>query len=1084
MQCPQCRHENPPQAKFCLECGARFAAPQAYTPRHLADKILTSRSALEGERKLVTVLFADLKGSMELLAGRDPEEARKILDPVLERMMEAVHRYEGTVNQVMGDGIMALFGAPLAHEDHALRACYAALRMQETVKREADQLRLRAGIPVQIRVGINSGEVVVRSIRSDLRMDYTAVGQTTHLAARMEQMATPGTIRVTRGTLALAEDFVHVAALGPTDVKGLPDPVEIFELTGASPIRSRLQAAATRGLTRFVGRDGETDLLRGALARAAAGHGQVVAVVGEAGLGKSRLIWELARSPRARDWLVLEAAAVSYGKNSGYLPVIELLKSHAQIEPRDDARQIREKLTSKVRALDPALEATLPALLTLLDVPVDDPGWAGLDPPERRRRTLEALTRLLLRESQVQPLLLVFEDLHWIDSETQALLDALVEGIHAARVLLLASHRPEYTPAWEGKPHYRPLRLDVLAAGTADELLDELVGADAGLGALRRLLIERTQGNPFFLEEAVRALAETGMLVGARGAYRPAGPIRALPLPTTAQAILAARIDRLDPEDKRLLQAAAVVGRDVPLSLLQAITHEPEETLRAGLDRLQAAEFLYESQIFPDLEYTFTHALSHEVAYGSLLGDRRRALHAALVTAHEELHADRLAEHVERLAHHATHGERWDKAVVYAHAAGRRCIERSAYRDALAYLDDAAAAAEQLPEGRERLERAIDVRLDLRRVLLAAGEGFRSFERLFEAEELATRLGDPSRIAIVATRLTTHLWLAGQTDQAREYGRRALELAEALGDPAVAITSHYTMATAAMYWGEFPRVEAHAHRMLELLDGDHAGARGDGLMFPSVGARALLASVEAEQGRFAAAIQIGEEALRIAEALRHPYGIAHAIGHLIFVHYHRGDHAAGLALCERALALGEDATIGVMLPVLHGLRGHGRIQAGDVATGVAALRNAIAVQTAMGFRYGLSLLAGWLSEGLLLEGRLDEAVTEAQRGMTLAVDCNERRMQATLEQMLGDLAAHRDPPSLDPAEAHYRRGLASATELGARPLVAHCHRGLGVLHRRIGDGDQARRHLTTAAAMYREMAMPFWLEQAETALAR
>ena len=302
MQCAQCRHENPPQAKFCLECGARFAAPQSYTPRHLAEKILTSRSALEGERKLVTVLFADLKGSMELLAGRDPEEARKILDPVLERMMEAVHRYEGTVNQVMGDGIMALFGAPLAHEDHALRACYAALWMQETVKREADRLWLRAGIPVQIRVGINSGEVVVRSIRSDLRMDYTAVGQTTHLAARMEQMATPGTIRVTRETLALAEDFVHVLPLGPTDVKGLPDPVEIFELTGASPIRSRLQAAATRGLTRFVGRDVETDLLGEALARAGAGHGQVVTVAGEAGLGKSRLIWELARSPRARDW--------------------------------------------------------------------------------------------------------------------------------------------------------------------------------------------------------------------------------------------------------------------------------------------------------------------------------------------------------------------------------------------------------------------------------------------------------------------------------------------------------------------------------------------------------------------------------------------------------------------------------------------------------------------------------------------------------------------------------------------------------------------------------------------------------------
>ena len=1080
MQCAQCRHENPPQAKFCLECGARFAAPQSYTPRHLAEKILTSRSALEGERKLVTVLFADLKGSMELLAGRDPEEARKVLDPVLEEMMEAVHRYEGTVNQVMGDGIMALFGAPLAHEDHALRACYAALRMQETVTRRVEHLRLRANIPVQIRVGLNSGEVVVRSIRSDLHMDYSAVGQTTHLAARMEQMAAPGTIRLTRATVALAEDFVHVAPLGPTAVKGLPDPIEVFELSGASLVRSRLHAAATRGLTRFVGREAERDVLREALERASEGHGQMVAIAGAAGLGKSRLIWELVRSPRARDWLVLEAGAVSYGKNSSYAPVIDLLKSHVQIEPRDDVQKIREKLTGTLLSLDPALEATLPALLALLDVPVDDPGWTRLDPPQRRRRTLDALKRLLIRASQVQPLLLVFEDLHWIDSETQALLDTLVDVLPTARVLLLVTYRPEYTHAWKLTPHYRQLRLDALGAGTADALLDELVGPAGDVGALKRLLIERSDGNPFFLEEAVRALVETGMLLGERGAYRPARPIRSLPLPSTAQAILATRIDRLDPEDKRLLQAAAVVGKDVPLALLQAITDEPEERLRAGLDRLQAAEFLYETEIFPDLEYTFKHALGHEVAYGSLLNDRRRALHAALVSAHEQVYADRLTEHVERLAHHATRGELWDRAVVYAHRAGRRCIERSAYRDALLYLDEAAAAAEQLPEGRERLERAIDTRLDLRRVLIAVGEGFRSFERLFEAEDLAQRLGDPARIAIVATRMTTNLWLAGQTEQAEQYARRALEHAEALGEPDLAIAIHYTVATAATYWGDFARAETHAQRVLALLDGDHTRARGDGLMFPAVGARVQLAAAWAEQGRFDEGIQIGEEAVRIAESLRHPYGIAHAIAYLAVIHYHRGDHADGVALCERGLDLGEQAALGPLLPFLGGLLGHARIRSGDVEAGLLAIRNAITAQTAMGFRYGLSLLSSLLSEGLLLAGRLDAAVADAERGMALAVDCSERRMQASCHQVLGDIASRRDPPALATAVASYEQGLAIATELGARPVAAHCHRGLGRLYQRAGDREQARQHLTAAAAMYREMGMTYWLEQTAT----
>jgi class 3 adenylate cyclase len=445
--CPACGFANEPGEKFCGGCAApltaesrqaepRFAAPDAYTPKHLADKILTSRSALEGERKQVTVLFADLKGSMELLAERDPEEGRKLLDPVLERMMEAVHHYEGTVNQVMGDGIMALFGAPLAHEDHAVRACYAALRMQESVAQYAEGVFRSQGVPLQIRVGLNSGEVVVRAIGSDLHMDYTAVGQTTHLAARMEQMATPGTILLAPATLQLAEGFVQVATRGAVAVKGLPEPVELYALTGARALRSRLHASAARGFTRFVGRDTEIEQLRRTLALAHDGHGQLVAIVGEPGVGKSRLVYEFTHSHRTQDWLILEAGSVSYGKATSYLPVIDLLKAYFKVHDRETHREIREKVTGKLLTLDRALEPTLPAVLALLDVPVDDAHWQGLDPGQRRQRTLDAVKRLLLRESHNQPVLLVFEDLHWIDAETQALLDSLVESLPTARVLL------------------------------------------------------------------------------------------------------------------------------------------------------------------------------------------------------------------------------------------------------------------------------------------------------------------------------------------------------------------------------------------------------------------------------------------------------------------------------------------------------------------------------------------------------------------------------------------------------------------------------------------------------------------------
>jgi class 3 adenylate cyclase len=556
--------------------------PLAYTPAHLAEKILTSRSALEGERKQVTVLFADLKGSTELIEGLDPEEARQLLDPALHVMMDAVQRYEGTVNQVLGDGIMALFGAPVAHEDHAVRACYAGLAMQVAMRRYAEEVRHSRGLEMQARVGLNSGEVVVRTIGNGLHMDYSAVGQTTYLAARMEQLATPGSIRLTAATLRLAEGLVRVNTLGQFPVKGLSEPVEVFELIGASAIRQRLQASAARGLTRFVGRQQELLALQHALEQAGAGHGQVIGLVGEAGVGKSRLVYEFVHSHHTSGWSVLESAAVSYGKATPYFPLIDMLRRYSHIEEQDDTRTIRAKVTGQVLTLDETLQPILPALLSLLDALPEDSPFLQLDPPQRRRHTFDALKRLLLRESQMQPLLLVVEDLHWIDAETQALLDSLIESLPTTRMLLLINYRPEYQHGWGSKTYYTQLRLDPLPPASAGAFLAALLGDDASLAPLTLLLSARTEGNPFFLEESVRTLIETGVLIGTTGAYRLRQPLQGLPIPATVQAVLAARIDRLPPEDKRLLQTAAVIGTDVPFTLLRAIADMPETALRRG----------------------------------------------------------------------------------------------------------------------------------------------------------------------------------------------------------------------------------------------------------------------------------------------------------------------------------------------------------------------------------------------------------------------------------------------------------------------------------------------------------------------
>jgi class 3 adenylate cyclase/tetratricopeptide (TPR) repeat protein len=1111
MKCPRCQHDNPLGARFCEECAipltrtcsncgtalsaaAKFChacahpvaagagtpsrAPDSYTPKHLAEKILMSKAALEGERKQVTVLFADLKGSMELLADRDPEEARKILDPVLELMMEAVHRYEGTVNQVMGDGIMALFGAPVTHEDHAVRACYAALRMQESVKKYSEEVRRSHAAVVKLRVGLNSGEVIVRAIANDLHMDYTAVGQTTHLAARMEQTADPGAIVIAPDTLALAEGYVEVKSLGPVPVKGLADAVEVYEVTGAGPARTRLQAAARRGLTRFVGRDAELEQLRRAQQLAGDGHGQVAAAVGEAGVGKSRLVYEFTHSHRLHGWLVLESASVSYGKATSYLPVIDLLKGYFKIQDRDDLRQVREKVTGKLLTLNRTLEPTLPALLALLDVPADDASWQALDPGQRRQRTLDAVRRLLLREAREQPLLLVFEDLHWIDAETQALLDSLVESLGSARLLLLVNYRPDYQHPWGSKTSYSQLRLDALPIESAGELLDVLLGDEPGLAPLKQLLVKR--GNPFFLEETVRTLVETKALAGERGRYRLTQPVQAVQIPPTVQAMLAARIDRLPPEDKRLLQVASVVGKDVPLVLLQAIAELPEEALRRGLDRLQAAEFLDETGLFPDLEYSFKHALTHEVTYGGLLQERRRELHARVVDAIERAHPDRLGEQIERLAHHALRGELRDKAVHYLRQAGAKAAARSALQDALVWLEQALGVLEALPESQSTLEQAFEIRLDLRPVLNLLGEIRPALERLRQAEILAERLNDDRRRGYVCALMTTVHSLLGELDEALVTGTRALEIAGRLGDLRLRIPTTTYLEQAHYYRGEYERVVELATDNLAALPADRVYEYYGLTAPPSVYDRYWLVMSLAQLGRFAEAAEQEAAALRLAEATHHAYTVAQAHLAEATLRLLKGDWANARSPIEHGVAAIRTGNVVILLPWAVAPLAWVHAQLGEASEALDRLKEGEQLLERHAAR-GIVGPGGWayhsLGRACLLLGRLDKARRLGDR----AVESSPRHpgFSAHALHLLGDIATHPDRFDAESGEAHYRQALALAEPRSMRPLVAHCHLGLGKLYRRTGKREQAREHLATATTMYRDMDMTYWLEKAE-----
>ena len=1107
MQCPACSEDNPAHARFCLGCGARLAvacsacgielpssarfclacgqpvgakdakapatpAPESYTPKHLAEQILTSRGALEGERKQVTILFADLKGSMELLAERDPEEARKLLDPVLERMMEAVHRYEGTVNQVMGDGIMALFGAPLAHEDHAVRGCYAALSMQEAVSRYGDDLQRLRGVPVQIRVGLNSGEVVVRSIGSDLRMDYSAIGQTTHLAARMEHMARPGTTLLTADTLRLAEGYIQVKPLGPARVKGLDAPVEVYELQGVGRARSRLQAAAVRGLTRFVGRSAEVEQLQRALEQARAGHGQVVAVVGEPGVGKSRLFWEFTRSHRTAGCMVLESASVSYGKATAYLPVLELLKRYVKIEDRDDTRAIREKVTGKVLALDSALEDTISPLLGLLEaLPAEHP-FLSLDPTRRRQLTLDAVKRLFLRESHVEPLVLIFEDLHWIDAETQALLDGLVDSLPTTRVLLLVNYRPEYRHAWGSKTYYGQLRIDPLPVESADELLQSLLGPDPALGPLRRVLIERTEGNPFFLEESVRSLVETETLAGDRGAYRLTQAPTAIHVPATVQSVLAARIDRLPVEEKRLLQSASVVGKDVPLALLGAIAGMPEDALRRALTHLQAAEFVYEAHLFPDPEYTFKHALTHEVAYGSLLQERRRTLHGLIADHIERLYHGRLAEQVERLAYHAQRGEQWDRAHGYWRQAGAKAQARSAYREAADCFEQALQTLGHLPESHDTIERAIDTRFDIRNPLHVLGELGKLLGHLHEAETLARGLGDQRRLGRALSYLSQYSWLTGDNAKAIEAGRQALDLAGAVTDPMLEATTNLYLGLAYDALGEFRQATEVLQRTVDSLGEGRAG-EPPGHAPLVIHSTSWLALGLAELGEFTLAYGHAERAARIAETTDRSFDIVTAYFGIGYPALLQGDFPRAIRMFERGLALVEAGGFRTWEGTFTASLGHAYSLSGRLGEALPPLERAASLKAGhYRFRWG------YLAEAYSKLGRADEARALAERFLTRAHESKSRSQEAWALRLLGELAAIAPTPDPDRAEEHYRRALALAEELGMRPLTARIHLGVGRLWRESAKRPEATQALTQAAALLREMDMRPWLEEA------
>ncbi len=1086
-RCPKCGFENPPQFKFCGECATPLGAASADTnkstvadkPARSAEQIRTDRVAIEargateGERKTITALFADIKGSMELIEDLDPEEARRVVDPALKLMMDAVHRYDGYIVQSTGDGVFGVFGAPIAHEDHPQRALYAALKMQEDLKRYAGKLREEGRAPIEIRVGLNTGEVVVRSVQTDeQRAEYTPIGHSTSLAARMQALALTGSIAVSEHTQQLVEGYFAFKALGPTRVKGVSEPVNVFELIGLGPLRTRLQMSARRGLSRFVGRDREIEEMKRALERTKGARGQVVAAMGEAGLGKSRLFHEFKLIGGGR-CLVLEAFSVSHGKASAYLPLIDLLNNYFKIVTEDDERTRREKITGKVLALDRALEDTLIYLFSLLGVSDAADPLAQMDPQIRQRRTLEAAKRLLLRESFNQPLIVMFEDLHWIDAGTQVFLNLLMDGLATARILLLVNYRPEYSHQWGSKTYYTQLRLDPLGKESADEMLTALLGPSvplarpvagegrgegADLSALKLLIIDRTEGNPFFMEETVQVLLDQGALVR-NGTVKLTKALGELKIPPTVQGILTARIDRLPADEKELLHALSVMGKEFRLGLVKRVVGKPDDELQRMLSDLQLGEFIYEQPAYPDVEYTFKHALTQEVAYNSVLVERRRLLHRNIGAAIESLYQDRLEDYYAELARHYRHSDDVAKAVEYLRLAAEQAVERSAYSEAAGDLKAAIALVAELPEGTDRLR--IELALHTTEGSVATvlhGIGSRERERAFERVcEISERLGDTT-LLLRGSIYLSFLYLArGEPLRAREICGRHLGLAEQSGAMEILAPAHMVIELGTLFCGDLKEAVRLSREWMVRFAAVPQGASPLYMSAVVPGHSCLPVHL---LGGISEALKLGQESVGRARAVNHPFTLGMVLATLGWLHQVRREPEAVRDVAEAAMALGEEQGFPEWLEWGRWLHGWAIAELGDTQRGVAEMEAGIAGFVPIGGVPRQAFTAAMLAKGYEKLGRFDQAIAILDEQRARIERSGELLDEAELYRVKGELLEARDGAGNSEAETCLRKAIEIARRQESRWWELRATTSLARMLIKRGNRDEARAMLS------------------------
>ena len=1094
--CPQCNSENPPENAFCDQCGfdlkehkesppIDYSEPQSYTPKFLADKILTNRSAIEGERKLVTVLFADVANYTAMSERLDPEEVHQIMDGCFKILMDEIHRHEGTINQFTGDGVMVLFGAPVSHEDHAQRACHSALAIQKSMQDYRYGVEKDFGVDFKMRIGINSGPVIVGSIGNDLRMDYTAVGDTTNLAARMESMAEPGSALVSKNTYKSAKDYFDFESLGMVEVKGKTESQEVYGLLRIGEAESRMDASVAKGLTKFVGRQGELYSLLEGFEKAKTGSGQVVGLVGEAGVGKSRILLEFRNDLPEGEYTYLEGRCLHYGGSMPYLPLLDILRSFFEIKEGDREVFIKKKVKKEISQLDANLEYAISPFQDLLSIKVEDETYSKLEPLQKREKIFEALRDLFISVSHKNPLVIAIEDLHWMDKTSEAFLDYLTGWLPNTRILLVLLYRPEYTHQWGSKSYYSKIGVDQLSLQASAELVKSILENAEIVPELRELILQKTAGNPLFMEEFTHSLVENGTIQRKNHQYILSREISDIHIPDTIEGIIAARLDRLDDNLKRTMQVASVIGRDFAFRILQTITGMREE-LKSHLINLQGLEFIYEKQLFPELEYIFKHILTQEVAYNSLLVNRRKEYHEKIGVAIEELYTERLEEFYEMLAYHYSKSDNHEKAYTYFRLSGNKSLKKHSPWEALHHYKEAVNALKELPASDDNRKDQTEIyrMLHAPSVILGYPEG--SLEIFQDALEVSKKLRDAGNLALFYMDISFYHYFRGETLQAIKLGESAVQEVKKTDDSEAIISVIndlcYMYATAGECF-KIVQLAPDGIGLAEKTKKEYEIFRGR-----TVCTYKSLCSIYGISmgmiGNFSQGKLYCEKAIQVAEKINHLRSSGQAELYCGYLDNIKGEYKHAIEHLQKSVELLEQSKYFLMLTLARSYLGYAYFLQGDPQKAIENIKVALKIHNDIGFMLLISTHYMYLGMAYFDLGNQEKALECIDKSINLSHKSNEKGNEGSAYIWRGRILAKLDPLKKAEAEESIRKGIEIIEPLKLQPFYADGYLALGEINADRGQKEEALGYLKKAESMFEEMGMDYWLAKTREILNR